>query len=192
MDFPPIETSRLVVRPVVAEDIGACHELFQAIGFTDRESGETETRTQCLSWLNWTVQNYRELARRKQPPYGDRAVVVKDNGRFAGLVGLVPLLAPFGQLPSFGRVERAPFSAEVGLFWALLPELRGHGFATEAAHSLLGYARETMKLGRIMAGTAYDNTPSIAVMQRLGMRIEENPYPDPAWFQITGILELNR
>jgi hypothetical protein len=118
--------------------------------------------------------------------------VLKDSGRFAGLVGLVPLLAPFGQLPCFGGTEQAPFSAEVGLFWALLPEMQGHGFATEAVCALTAYAGTTLKLARIMASTTYDNTASIAVMQRLGMRIEKNPFPDPAWFQITGILALNQ
>ncbi len=26
-------------------------------------------------------------------------------------------------------------------------------------------------------------------MRKLGMRIEKNPYPEPAWFQVAGILE---
>jgi hypothetical protein len=26
-------------------------------------------------------------------------------------------------------------------------------------------------------------------MRRLGMRIDRNPYPDPPWFQVVGILE---
>ena len=73
MHFPTLETSRLIIRPLVTGDMGACHELYQAIGFTDQESSEDETRRQCCSWLNWTVQSYHELARLKQPPYGDRA-----------------------------------------------------------------------------------------------------------------------
>jgi len=27
------------------------------------------------------------------------------------------------------------------------------------------------------------------VTRKLGMRVEHNPYPDPAWFQVVGILE---
>ena len=30
---------------------------------------------------------------------------------------------------------------------------------------------------------------SIGVMRAIGMTIEENPFPEPTWFQIVGILE---
>ena len=54
---------------------------------------------------------------------------------------------------------------------------------------MIDYAFETLRLGRILAGTEYDNMASIGVMRRLGMRIERNPYPVPEWFQIHGVLE---
>ena len=44
-------------------------------------------------------------------------------------------------------------------------------------------------LWRIVATTELDNAASIAVMRRLGMRIERNPYSQPERFQIVGILE---
>jgi hypothetical protein len=55
---------------------------------------------------------------------------------------------------------------------------------------VVNYAFGTLKLGRILAGTEYDNAASIAVMRRLGMRIERNPHPVPEWFQIHGVLEV--
>jgi len=126
-----------------------------------------------------------------QPPYGERVVELKNNRQFAGLVGLVPLLKPFAQLACFGGLspELATYSAEVGLFWAITPTLQRRGIATEAASAIINYAFGTLKLGRILAGTEYDNAASIAVMRRLGMRIERNPYPVPEWFQIHGVLE---
>ena len=30
---------------------------------------------------------------------------------------------------------------------------------------------------------------SIAVMRRLGMRVEQNPLPEPHWFQVVGWLD---
>jgi hypothetical protein len=71
------------------------------------------------------------------------------------------------------------------------PAMQGRGFATEAARALVSYAFDVLKLGRIMAGTGYDNLASMAVMRKLGMRIERNPFPSPAWFETTGILQKN-
>ena len=44
-------------------------------------------------------------------------------------------------------------------------------------------------MARLVATTEYANLPSRRVMERLGMRIETNPLPEPAWFQVVGILE---
>ena len=46
-----------------------------------------------------------------------------------------------------------------------------------------------LRLKRVVAMTTYDNRASIGVMEKLGMRIERNPFPDPEWAQVTGILE---
>ena len=45
-----------------------------------------------------------------------------------------------------------------------------------------------LHLGRIVATTRYNNTASIRVMGKLGMRIERNPSPDPPWFQVVGFV----
>ncbi|MGO9604921.1 MAG: GNAT family N-acetyltransferase [Candidatus Binataceae bacterium] len=189
MLIPILETQRLIIRPARMDDLEACHRLFLEIRWADAKLSDEENLGRRREWLEWTIRNYVELDRLNQPPYGDHVIALKENAQFAGLIGLVPLLAPFAQLPYFGEVEAAPFSAEVGLFWAVSPALQGKGFATEAARALVNYVFGTLKLGRILAGTEYNNAPSITVMRRLGMRIEKNPFPEPPWFQVTGILE---
>jgi len=189
MRLPMLETERLLIRPLRMDDVNECHRLYIDIGWADKALSEDENLKQRREWLEWTVRNHEQLALLYQPPYGERAIVLKESGHFVGLVGLVPLLSPFGQLPSFGRVEGARFSAEVGLFWAVTPALQRRGYATEAARALVDQAFHTLKLGRILAETQRGNTASMEVMRRLGMRIEENPYPEPFWFQVTGILE---
>ena len=93
----------------------------------------------------------------------------------------MPLLKPFAQLACFGRLwpELATYSAEVGLFWTITPTLQRRGIATEAAGAIVNYAFGTLKLGRILAGTEYDDAASIAVTRRLRMRIERNPIRFP-------------
>ena len=192
--MPTLETERLKVRPCAMDDLEACHRLYLDIGWADITASDLENRERMRKWLEWTVRNYEELARLRQPPYGDRVVELKNTSQFAGLVGLVPLLKPFAQLSSFGGLAPplAPFSPEVGLFWATTPTFQRRGIATEAAGALIDYAFETLRLGRILAGTEYDNVPSIGVMRRLGMRIERNPFPVPEWFQVHGLLERGR
>jgi len=191
--MPTLETERLIVRPCAMDDLEACHRLYLDIEWADMNASDSENRDRRRGWLEWTIRNYEELARLRQPPYGERAVELKNDQQFAGLVGLVPLLAPFAQLTSFGGLqpEAAPFSAEVGLFWAIMPTLQRRGIATEAAGAMINYALGPLKLGRILAGTEYHNAASIAVMRRLGMRIERNPHPVPEWFQIYGVLEAS-
>jgi len=183
-----LETGRLLIRPFVMDDLEACHQLFDLEAKMEEQS--LEDRRQ---WLTWAVMNYAELDKLSQPPYGDRAVVLKSTGQLVGSVGLVPCLAPFGLLPSFGSVADPQTvgrnTPEVGLFWALSTAHRGQGYATEAARALTDFAFGKLNLCRIVATTDYANTASQRVMERLGMKIGRNPYPEPKWFQVVGVLE---
>jgi len=189
--LPVLETSRLHIRPLTEQDVESCHQLYVDIGWSDRTLSEQKNREQRRAWVEWSVLNYHQLASLSQPPYGDRAIALR-TGEFVGLVGLVPLLAPFGQLPSFGGREHARFSPEVGLFWAIQPSCQRHGFASEAASALVDYALQELRLIRIVAGTDHSNLASIGVMRKLRMHIERNPFSEPAWFQTVGVLNADR
>ena len=189
MRMPVLETERLLIRPLAASDFEPVCDLFTAIGWDDPSISTAEQRERRKSWLDWSIRNEEELARLHQPPYGDRAIVACEDERFIGLVGFVPRIEPFAQLPSFGATQNAKATAETGLFWAIHPKKQRRGYAAEAAQALIGFAFRTLKLGRVVAGTEHDNAASQGVMRKLGMRLESNPYPDPPWFQVCGILE---
>jgi RimJ/RimL family protein N-acetyltransferase len=189
MSILALESPRLRVRPLALSDLAACHALYQDIAWNDPALGDAENLARRRAWLEWTVRNDEQLALLYQPPYGDRAVVDRTTGEFVGLVGLVPLLAPFGQLPSLGAREGARFMPQVGLFWAISPQYQRRGYATEAARALIHHAFSSLRLARIFAGTEFDNLASIAVMRKLGMTVERNPFPEPPWFQVVGSLE---
>lgn len=188
-NIPILQTERLEIRPLRADDLDACHQLNRDVGWTDAALSDAENRARRASWLDWTIASYRELERLHQPPIGERAVVDRSTGRFVGMVGLVPCLAPFAQLPSFGGIEHARASAELGLFWAISPARQRQGLASEAAAALIDYAFAVRNVGRLIATTEYDNAGSIGVMRRLGMTIERNPFPDPFYLQVVGRLE---
>ena len=106
----------------------------------------------------------------------------------------MPCLSAFEQLPGItaGQPSDRPtrYTAEFGLFYAISPPHRRHGYAAEATQALIDYAFEHLKLKRIIATTAYDNIASIGVMKKLGMRIEKNPQAEPPWLQIVGVLDF--
>lgn len=193
MDMPVLETARLVIRPFTRADFEFIHQLLD-VELRDAEFG-TEgalSREARRAWLEWTVLNYEQLAGMYQPPYGDRAIMLKVSGELVGSCGYVPCLAPFGQLPGFrattaaGAARNTP---EFGLYWAIAPRRQRRGYASEAGRALVAYAFEQLNLQRIVAGTTYDNAASIGVMRRIGMRITHNPLPDPPWLQVMGVLE---
>jgi hypothetical protein len=90
-----LDTTRLVIRPLRLDDVSSIHQLYADIDWADRSADEPTNLARRRSWVEWSIRNYEQLARLNQPPYGERAVVLKDReATFAGLIGLVPLLAP--------------------------------------------------------------------------------------------------
>jgi len=63
-----------------------------------------------------------------------------------------------------------PRQAELG--YTLARDQQGNGFATEAVSCLLDHVFRGLQLHRIIAYTDCDNTPSIALLERLGFRRE--------------------
>jgi RimJ/RimL family protein N-acetyltransferase len=187
--MPILRTQRLEIRPMRTADLADCHQLYKDIGWADSERTEADNLRRRRSWVDWSVANERELGRLAQPPMGERTVIARATGAVVGLVGLNPSLSPFGQLPSFGGVENARSTLEVGLFWAISPAHQGAGLATEAAQALIDYMFDVRRLARIVATTEHDNHASQAVMRRLGMTVERNPWPEPAHFQTVGVLD---
>jgi RimJ/RimL family protein N-acetyltransferase len=178
-----LETDRLTIRPfAVAEEENYARLLDAAFGSGAYGSDEDKRVV-----FRYQVAADAGMALLHQPPYGDRAVVLRGSGDIVGAVGFAPCLMPFGQLPSFEPTTR--FTSEIGLFWALFPEHRGRGYAAEAAAAMVAYAFDQLRLRRIVATTEHDNARSIGVMRRLGMRLERNPRSEPAWFQTVGILD---
>jgi ribosomal-protein-alanine N-acetyltransferase len=189
LDVPVLTTARLVVRPFALGDLEAVVQLIDVELYPERPgaSATDEQRAARERWLRWTVLSYEQLARMYQPPYGDRAVCLRDGGEIVGAVGYAPCLHPFGQV-GLGDAPPMGHSAEVGLYWAVAPGQRGKGYAVEAAQGLIDFAFAEMHLHRIVATTEYDNLASQRVMEKLGMELRRNPLDGPPWLQVVGVL----
>jgi RimJ/RimL family protein N-acetyltransferase len=192
--MPVLETERLQIRPLTLDDLDAIHQLLD-VALRHVEFGDTgaKTRQARAQWLQWTIMSYEQLAALNQPPYGDRAVVLKPTGSLIGVCGFVPCLDAFGQLPSFAPGLAPPVahltSTEFGLYYAFFPAYQRQGYATEAVRALVAFAFDVLQLRRIVATTTYENVRSIGLMRRLGMRIEQNSSAGLSWLQVVGVLD---
>lgn len=193
LSMPTLETARTEIRPFNMADLDSIHQILD-VELADADFGTDgpQALNERRQWLQWSVFNYDALAKLYQPPYGDRAVVRKEDGQLIGAVGFVPYMNHFGQLPGFGSgtgAGPALASPEFGLYWAVSPRYQRQGYASEAGRALIDYAFTQLRVARIVATTDYDNPASIGVMRKLGMTILTNPYPDPPWLQVAGVLE---
>jgi len=58
------------------------------------------------------------------------------------------------------------------IYYKLLPEFWGKGYATETSQTLIKFGFESLKLHRIEAGVATENIRSIRVLEKSGMTCE--------------------
>ena len=194
MKMIDLETRRLIIRPFVKDDLLAAHRLFDVeLRQAEFGSEKMDTLEERADWLEWAMRNDDQLAMLNQPPYGDRAILLKSSGELVGSCGYVPCLNAFERIayfaPDGNGPSRACYTTEFGLFYAVSPSYQRKGYASEAAQALVDYAFQVLHLKRLIAETDYDNLASISVMKKLGMRIETNPGPEPPWLQVVGILE---
>jgi RimJ/RimL family protein N-acetyltransferase len=139
-----IETERLRLRPVTIDYLDEFVRLHE-----DPEVGRfmgTPDRQWLVEWVEGNEREWAELG------YGRMVVLDRADGCFLGRTGLK-------RWPRFGETE-------VG--WALRPEARGRGLATEAARAVLEWS-ERFELPYVTAMIRPDNAPSIAVAERLGL-----------------------
>jgi RimJ/RimL family protein N-acetyltransferase len=185
-----LETARLVIRSLTHADLTVVHHILDIELSKPENEPDLGARKR---WLDWTILGYEQFAALHQPPFGERGVVLKETEDLIGLCGFAPCMDRFEQLPGLApeEVNRQTnwTTNEIGLYYAISPAYQGRGFASEAARVILDYGFGELGLKRIIATTTYDNLASQAVMRKLGMNIRRNPYTEPEWLQIVGVLE---
>ena len=76
--------------------------------------------------------------------------------------------------------EHEPYRAEIG--FTLAREYQGRGFASEAISGILDYAFDALGLYRVIAIADCRNAPSVALLERVGMR-REGHFIENVWFK---------
>ena len=101
--------------------------------------------------------------------FGWYKTALRDSGQFLGFVGIKEV-----------RFE-AHFTPAIEIGWRMVPEAWGHGYATEGARACLHQAFTELKAPEVVSFTPTTNTPSEAVMKRLGM-VQDGTFMHP-WLE---------
>ena len=145
-----IQTNRLILRQWQHRDSIPLCEL-NANPKVMRFFPRTLTSQESLAFIERATADIHENG------YGIFAVERLQDKQFIGFVGLAS--------PSF----QAHFIPCTEILWRLHYPFWGQGYATEAAQAVLDRALNHIGLDKVVSFTAADNTPSIRVMERIGM-----------------------
>jgi RimJ/RimL family protein N-acetyltransferase len=146
-----LESERMILRELDESDISALAEIYadcdvmQYIGRGVVLSYE-QTKKSIKNWKN----HYKMFK------FGNWATIEKSTGKFIGLCGLSWL----------------PDHTDVEVSYLFEKSSWGKGYATEIARSILDYGFHDFGLMRIVALVYPQNTPSIHIIDKLGMKYE--------------------
>jgi len=146
-----LHTGRLLLRPVIIEDLDLIHAL-HSLEETDRfntlgiPKNIEETRQVCEGWI-------AENAREKNRSF-IFVVELADTHEFIGITGMRP-----------GKEKYR--NAEV--WFKFHPGFWNKGYGTETLKRLIAFGFDELKLHRLEAGCAAENTGSVKVMEKAGM-----------------------
>ena len=148
----PIETERLILRPMTEEDAEFILELVNEPSFI-QNIGDRNVRTiaDARSYImNGPIASYDKNG------FGLDLLVLKETGESIGMCGLI----------------RRNGLDDVDIGYALLPKFWSRGYAVEAAQATKAYAKDVIGLKRIVAITDPANAGSIRVLEKIGLRFE--------------------
>jgi [ribosomal protein S5]-alanine N-acetyltransferase len=138
--------------------------------------GRPRSSQESLAWLQSVLRSYQDLG------LGQLAVVRKSDGMIIGRCGLSDLAvearASVAAVPrGWYRRADAPAAVEVvserELGYTFHRSSWGQGYASEAARCVSDYARDVLRLPRVVSLIHPENARSLRVAQRFGVRRED-------------------
>jgi [ribosomal protein S5]-alanine N-acetyltransferase len=143
-----LQTTRLAMRPITTDDIDVLHALWTNADVRRYLWDDIVIHLErAATEINYSIASFYIYK------FGLWAITLKASGQIIGFCGL----RRFGNPP------------ETELLYGLHPDHWHQGYATEASREILRYGFEVLEHEKIYAGRDLPNTPSQAVMQRLGM-----------------------
>jgi RimJ/RimL family protein N-acetyltransferase len=170
------KTERLILREFVEED------------WRDVLAYQSDPRyLEYYPWSERSAEDVQEFVRRQIELQSQRprikfqlVLVLKSEDKLIGNCGI--------------RMD-TPEAHQADIGYELSPQYWGQGYATEAAQALVEYGFTQLNLHRIWSWCIADNSRSVRVLEKLGMRQEgrlrENEFFKGRWWDtlVFGILE---
>lgn len=147
------ETDRLILREIVASDVGDFFEMErQPAVHTYLFSEAANNKDQIMEGINFIRNQYKENG------IGRWAVIEKASSKFVGWSGMKLVTTPTNNFTNFHDIG-----------YRLHPNSWGKGYATESAMAAIEYAKHTMKLDSIYGITDKNNIASKTVLEKVGL-----------------------
>ncbi|MGL2966753.1 GNAT family N-acetyltransferase [Flavobacterium sp. XGLA_31] len=146
-----LETERLILRELNMQDSKSFYELNlnpNVIKFTGDKAFKNLMEAENF------LRNYKEY---EKNGYGRWAVIDKSSGKFVGWCGL--------------KYNTEIDETDIG--FRFFEEYWNQGFATESAKACLHYGFEKLNLKTIVGRAMAENSASIKVLEKLGMKYEK-------------------
>lgn len=171
----PLRTDRLVLRLEIDADVDAIHSW--------------QSRADVCRYLLYEPRD-RDTVAAKVAQDATHTRLEKDGDYLQLAVERTADARVIGQM--YVTVANAEYSTlEIG--WVFHPDVAGHGYASESARALMAVGFETMGAHRIFASLTPENTASVQLCLRLGMREEahfrEDMFIKGAW-EDTGVYAM--
>ncbi len=157
MPNQPIETERLILRPVLDADLDGMFELdsnpkvHKYLG-----NNPITTKEQAQEGIDYLKKQYKERGIARW------AVIHKDTNEFMGWSGIKYLNKSEG-MNGFHHVY------ELG--YRFIPKFWGKGYATESAQAWVNYMFAKTDVKRLYAAADIPNKGSVNVLQKVGFKI---------------------
>ncbi len=149
-----LETTRLLLRHQVADDLDALWALYCDPEITKYIPDAPRSRKEAREELEWHMHGHP-----RYPELGLWATVHKATGKFIGRRGLLPWTID-------GR-------REVEVAYTIAREYWGQGLATEAARGILDHGFRKLNLSRLICLINPGNIASQRVAEKIGMTLEK-------------------
>ena len=147
-----LETERLVLRKISVDDAEFIIELLNLPSFL-RYIGDKEVRNaaDAVRYIETgPIASYERFG------FGLYLVELKETGVSIGICGLL-------------KRDSLP---DVDVGFAFLPSYWSQGYAFESASAVITYGREVLGLRRIVAITSLDNSASMRLLEKIGLKFE--------------------
>ena len=150
-----LQTPRLTLRHLEPSDLQPLFELYRDPEVRRYYPDGTRTLDETREELEWFLHGHP-----RHPELGLWATVERSSGAFLGRCGLLPW--------TIDGVH------EVELAYLIDRRRWGEGLATEAARGIVAYARDVLRLGRLIALVTPGNDASARVAVKVGMAFERH------------------